>query len=160
MPFEINGLRHMSGRSLSLALADHVLALRADRHFERLYDLMSPKISYQLAGDRRLMPYAGSFQGRMDVCVALQALDVEFEMRDFEMGDVLAETAGAAIRWSAIWVNRGTRDSALIRGFSHLRFADGLVSEWTDFIDTATASYLAGWLPDMPAFAMSGPASR
>jgi hypothetical protein len=40
------------------------------------------------------------------------------------------------------------------------RFADGLVVEWVDFLDTASASYLAGWMPDMPSFAMSGPAGR
>ena len=150
----------MSGRSLTLALADHALALRAESGFDRLHDVMSPRISYLLAGDRRLMPYAGRFLGRTDTCVAFQALDVEFEMRDFEIGEMLAENASAAVRWSAVWTNRGTRDKALIHGFSHLRFVDGLVSEWSDFIDTATASYLAGWLPDMPAFAMAGPAGR
>jgi len=104
------------------------------------------------------MPYAGTFYGLTDTCVAFQALDVEFEMRQLEIGQVLAENASAAVRWQARWINRGTRDQALIRGFTHFRFADGLVIEWADFIDTATASYLAGWMPDMPAFAMAGPA--
>ena len=143
-----------------MALVEHVLNLRADRSFDRLQDLLSLRISYQLAGDRRLMPYAGSYLGRTDVCVAFQALDTEFEIRDFEMCAPLAETASAAARWSARWINRGTRDSALIHGFSQMRFADGMVAEWVDFIDTATASYLAGWMPEMPAFAMSGPAAR
>ena len=148
----------MSGRALSAALADHVLGLRVDRQFERLQDVLGSRIHYQLAGDRRLMPYAGTFHGRTDTCVAFQALDVEFEMCQLEIGKVLFETAGAAVRWQARWINRGTRDSALIRGFSHFRFADGFVIEWADFIDTATASYLAGWMPEMPAFAMAGPA--
>jgi hypothetical protein len=150
----------MSGCSLSLALADHVLALRAESAFDKLHDVMSPRISYLLAGDRRLMPYAGRFLGRTDTCVAFQALDVEFEMRDFEIAERLIENSSVAVRWSSVWINRGTRDSALIQGFSHLRFVDGLVSEWSDFIDTATASYLAGWLPEMPAYAMAGPAGR
>ena len=148
----------MSGRALSAALADHVLGLRAERQFERLQEVLGPRIHYQLAGDRRLMPYAGTFLGRTDTCVAFQALDVEFEIRHLEIGHVLAETACAAVRWQARWINRGTRDAALIHGFSHFRFADGLVIEWADFIDTATASYLAGWMPEMPAFAMAGPA--
>jgi hypothetical protein len=150
--------RNMSGRALSAALADHVLGLRADRHFERLQYILGTRVHYQLAGDRRLMPYAGTFHGLTDTCVAFQALDVEFEMRQLEIGQVLAENASAAVRWQARWINRGTRDQALIRGFTHFRFADGLVIEWADFIDTATASYLAGWMPDMPAFAMAGPA--
>jgi hypothetical protein len=150
----------MSGRALSMALVEHVLTLRADHAFERLQDLLSLRISYQLAGDRRLMPYAGQFNGRTDVCVAFQALDTEFEFREFELGTPIAETASAAVRWSARWINRGTRDSALIQGFSHLRFADGLVVDWVDFIDTATASYLAGWMPEMPAFVLAGPHGR
>ncbi|MDB5642718.1 MAG: nuclear transport factor 2 family protein [Hyphomicrobiales bacterium] len=143
-----------------MALAEHALNLRADRAFDELTDLLSPKVSYKLAGDRRLMPYAGSFFGRTDVSVAFAALDMEFEFRDFEMGDYVAETTGVAVRWSARWINRGTRDSAYVPGFSHLRFVDGLVVEWVDFLDTATASYLAGWMPEMPAFAMSWPDAR
>jgi len=140
-----------------MALIEHVLHLRADRAFDRLQDLIALRAAYQLAGDRRLMPYAGSFQGRTDICVAFQALDIEFEIRDFDLRQPIAETASAAARWSARWINRGTRDSALMHGFSHMRFADGLVVDWVDFIDTATASYLAGWMPEMPAFAMAGP---
>lgn len=150
----------MSGRAHSMALAEHVLTLRADRAFDRLQDLLNLRVSYQLAGDRRLMPYAGSFSGRTDVCVAFQALDMEFEIRDLEIASPIAEHASAASRWSARWINRGTRDSARIHGFSHLRFVDGLVVDWVDFIDTATASYLAGWMPEMPSFAMSGPQGR
>lgn len=142
---------------MSAALADHVLNLRVDRQFEQLQELLSARVHYQLAGDRRLMPYAGRFHGRMDTSVAMHALDVEFEMRHLEIGQVLAEQARAAVRWSARWINRGTRDAATIQGFSFFQFADGLVIEWADFIDTATASYLAGWMPDMPAFAMAGP---
>ena len=147
----------MSGRALSAALADHVLGLRVDRQFERLQDILGLRVHYQLSGDRRLMPYAGTFQGRTDACVAFQALDMEFEMRNLEIGNVLAENASAAVRWNARWINRGTRDGATIHGFTYLRFADGMVIEWVDFIDTATASYHAGWMPEMPAFAMSGP---
>lgn len=150
----------MSGRALSLALLEHALHLRVDRSFERLHDLLSARVSYQLAGDRRLMPYAGRFQGRTDVGVAFETLDVEFEIKDFAIAGSIADAEGAGARWSARWINRGTRDSALINGFSHLRFADGLVVDWVDFIDTATASYLAGWMPDMPAFALAGPAGR
>lgn len=150
----------MTGRAMSAALADHVLNLRGQRQFEPLHDLLSGRVHYQLSGDRRLMPYAGSFHGRTDTCVAFQALDVEFEIRHLEIGQMIAEQAAAAVRWNARWINRGTRDAALIQGFSHFRFADGLVIEWADFIDTATASYLAGWMPDMPAFAMAGPASE
>ncbi len=150
----------MAGRSLSMDLLEHVLALRAERCFDRLQDVLSARVTYQLAGDRRLMPYAGTFQGRTNACVAFQSLDVEFELRDFELSHTLADATGAAARWCARWVNRGTRETALIQGFSHLRFADGLVVDWVDFIDTATASYLAGWLPEMPAFSMSGPAGR
>jgi hypothetical protein len=140
-----------------MALVEHVLNLRADRSFESLQDLLDLRISYQLAGDRRLMPYAGSFIGRTNVCVALQSLDTEFEFSDFKIASPIAETACAAARWSARWHNRGTRDSALVEGFSQMRFADGLVSEWVDFIDTATASYLAGWMPEMPSFVLGAP---
>ena len=150
----------MSGRALSMALAEHALNLRADRAFDQLQDLLGLNVSYKLAGDRRLMPYAGSFFGRTDVCVAFAALDMEFEIRDLEVGDFVAEPTSLAVRWSARWVNRGTRDCAFVPAFSLLRFADGLVVEWVDFLDTASASYLAGWMPDMPAFAMSGPAGR
>jgi hypothetical protein len=150
----------MSGRAMSMALVEHVLNLRAERAFDRLHDKLSLRASYQLAGDRRLMPYAGSFFGRTDVCVAFQALDTEFEFRDFAMNSPIAEAGNAAVRWSARWINRGTRDSALIHGFSHVRFADSLVVEWVDFIDTAAASYLAGWMPEMPSFMMQGPAGR
>jgi hypothetical protein len=146
----------MSGRAMSMAMVEHVLNLRAERSFDLLHDQLSLRAFYQLAGDRRLMPYAGSFFGRTDVCVAFQALDTEFEFRDFAMGSPIAEAGSAAARWSARWVNRGTRDSALIHGFSHIRFADSLVVEWVDFIDTAAASYLAGWMPEMPSFMMSG----
>ena len=72
------------------------------------------------------------------------------------MASPIAEAGSAAARWSARWINRGTRDLALIDGFSHIRFADGLVVEWVDFIDTAAASYLAGWMPEMPSFMMRG----
>lgn len=146
----------MSERAMSMAMVEHVLNLRAERSFDRLHDQLSLRASYQLAGDRRLMPYAGSYFGRTDVCVAFQALDTEFEFRDFEMRAPIAEAGSAASRWSARWVNRGTRDSALIHGFSHVRFVDRLVVEWVDFIDTATPSYLAGWMPEMPSFMMSG----
>jgi hypothetical protein len=150
----------MSRRALSMALVEHVLTLRAERSFESLQDLLSLHVSYQLAGDRRLMPYAGSFSGRTDVCVAFQSLDTEFEFRDFKLGSPIAETSSAAARWSARWYNRGTRDSALVEGFSQMRFADGLVVDWVDFIDTATASYLAGWMPEMPSFVLAAPHGR
>ena len=146
----------MSRRALSMALAEHILNLRADRAFDKLQDLLSLKVSYKLAGDRRLMPYAGSFFGRTDVSVAFSSLDVEFEIRDLELGDFVAEASSVAVRWSARWVNRGTRDWAHVPAFSLLHFVDGIVVEWVDFVDTASASYLAGWMPDMPAFAMSG----
>jgi ketosteroid isomerase-like protein len=150
----------MAGRALSMALAEHALNLRADRAFDQLQDLLSLKVSYKLAGDRRLMPYAGSFFGRTDVSIAFAALDVEFEVRDLELADFVAEESSVAVRWTARWVNRGTRDFAFVPGFSLLRFVDGVVVEWVDFLDTAGASYLAGWMPDMPAFAMAGPAGQ
>lgn len=150
----------MTGRAHSISMLEHALALRAERRFAHLRDLLAPSAVYELAGDRRLMPYAGVFRGAMDISVALDAFDIEFEIHDLTIGHVLGEPGAAGARWSACFVNRGSRDSARVRGFTHMRFAQGLVCDWADYIDTATASYLAGWMPEMPAYAMSGPAGR
>jgi hypothetical protein len=146
----------MSGPAMTAALIERVLDLRAARDFDRLETLLGPNVRYRLAGDRRLMPYAGAFQGRTDVCVAFQAIDTEFEMRDFRLDRPVLDGQGAAAAWSARWINRGTRDAALVEGLSLLRFEDGCVIDWLDAIDTATASYLAGWMPEMPAFVLAG----
>ncbi|MDB5595637.1 MAG: hypothetical protein JWM36_2598 [Hyphomicrobiales bacterium] len=135
----------MARRAHLLSLLDELIAARSRRDFARLDRLMCDDVTYYLAGQRMLMPYAGIFEGRAAVRQALYALDVEFEFSDLCVDNILVEQEAMAVRWSARWTNRGTGESAFLPAFAHLTFDGDRLKGCTDFVDTAAAAKLAGW---------------
>ena len=49
------------------------------------------------------------------------------------------------VRWTGRWRNRGTGPAEDLEGVAHVRFRDGLIVEYTNFLDTAIIADLLGW---------------
>ncbi|MDB5651473.1 MAG: SnoaL-like polyketide cyclase [Hyphomicrobiales bacterium] len=135
----------MARRARMISLLDELVAARSRRDFAELDRLMCDDVTYQLSGQRRLLPYAGIFEGKAAVRQALDALHVEFVFSDLCVEDVIVDRDAMAVRWSARWTDRGTGESALLPAFAHLTFAGERLQGCADFVDTAAAAKLAGW---------------
>lgn len=132
-------------RARLIGLTQEFAQFRVRRDFAGVEDRLNDDAVLVVAGDRRLMPFAGRFAGKSSIRAALRALDIEFQLSDLTLGDSVVEGERVAIRSCCRWTHRGTGASALLADFALMDFRNERVVEIACFTDTAALARLAGW---------------
>ncbi len=92
----------------------------------------------RIVGNPSASPFFGTRVGRHGVQSAIDAVDGMFEFLDFMIEDILVDGNGVAVR---CWIRLKATQTGVVTEldvFDHFRLADGLIIEYTQFLDTAS----------------------
>lgn len=95
----------------------------------------APDVLYM--GGTSVLYAAMQRQGRDGLAQALRAIHVEYEILETSLEQLVVEGDQAAVLRISRLRHRGTGRTAIVPTWNFLRFRDGLISEFSEFPDTA-----------------------
>jgi ketosteroid isomerase-like protein len=145
LPHECAALSNVRGSLRSVPtradLVAHIRSIyeaRLRKDFDTVLAACHPDICIRIVGNPAASPFFGTRVGRHGVLSAIEAVDNLFEYLDFMIEDILVDGNGIAVR---CWLRLKAIQTGVVTEldvFDHFRLSDGLIVEYTQFLDTAT----------------------
>jgi ketosteroid isomerase-like protein len=112
----------------------------------------SDDVHFRILGGPSSLPGPWVFNGRAEVIQAIGVIDTNLEFLHFDILDMIIEGPEVALRWHATFRNRGTGEPGDMSVFDHIVVQNGLITSYTEFLDTECFRRLMMGEPQ-PAFA-------
>ena len=131
-------LRTVPTRADLVAHIRSIYEARLRKDFDTVLSACHPDICVRIVGNPAASPVFGTRVGRHGVLSAIEATDSLFEFLDFMIEDILVDGTGIAVR---CWMRLKATQTGVVTEldvFDHFRLADGLIVEYTQFLDTAS----------------------
>ncbi len=112
----------------------------------------SDDVHFRILGGPPSLPGPWVFNGRAEVIQAIGVIDTNLEFLNFDIFDMIIEGPEVALRWHATFRNRGTGEPGDMSVFDHIVVRNGLITSYTEFLDTECFRLLMLGEPQ-PAFA-------
>jgi ketosteroid isomerase-like protein len=115
---------------------------------ERVATLVHDDIDWVLHGPVQVFSFVGPRHGKAEVLAALTVLANEYALERYEPDIIIVENDRAAVTSNVAFKQRSTGRTLSFRNANFLRFADGRLIEFREFMDTFdTAEQALGrWL--------------
>lgn len=133
-------LRSVPTRADLVAHIRSIYEARLRKDFDTVLEACHPDICIRIVGNPAASPFFGTRVGRHGVRSIIEAVDGLYEYRDFMIEDILVDGDGVAVR---CWLRLKTIQTGVVTEldvFDHFRLSDGLIVEFTQFLDTASLS--------------------
>jgi ketosteroid isomerase-like protein len=112
----------------------------------------SHDVHFRILGGPPSLPGPWIFDGQQQMIDAVATIDTNLEFLSFEIIDMIIDGSEVALRWHALLRNRGTGESGELSVFDHIVIQNGLITSYTEFLDTEGFRLLMTGEPQ-PAFA-------
>jgi ketosteroid isomerase-like protein len=112
----------------------------------------SDDVHFRILGGPPSLPGPWIFDGQEQVIQAVGVIDTNLEFLNFDILDMIIEGSEVALRWHATFRNRGTGEPGDMSVFDHIVIRNGLITSYTEFLDTECFRLLMMGEPQ-PAFA-------
>jgi ketosteroid isomerase-like protein len=96
----------------------------------------SDDVHFRILGGPPSLPGPWIFDGQEQVIQALGVIDTNLEFLNFDILDMIIDGPEVALRWHATFRNRGTGEPGDMSVFDHIVVRNGLISSYTEFLDT------------------------
>ncbi|WP_294540220.1 nuclear transport factor 2 family protein [uncultured Rhodoblastus sp.] len=122
------------------ALVERMLALRSRP--EEFIALFQPDAMMHMVGDRRDWPYFGTYRGHAQILELLHRIGREFERLSDRLLNIVIDGENFAMRRLLEVRHHGSSQLALLVLGDFVRTRGGLIDEFFQYSDTATACRL------------------
>ncbi len=96
----------------------------------------SKDMHFRILGGPPSLPGPWIFDGQDEVIQAIGVIDTNLEFLHFDILDMIIDGQEVALRWHATFRNRGTGEPGDMSVFDHIVVQNGLISSYTEFLDT------------------------
>jgi ketosteroid isomerase-like protein len=125
---------------------------RLENASDALRRYTSDDVHFRILGGPPSMPGPWIFDGQQQMIQAVGVIDTNLEFLHFDILDMIIEDQDVALRWHATLRNRGTGETGDLSVFDHIAIRNGLITSYTEFLDTEGFRRLMAGEPQ-PAFA-------
>jgi ketosteroid isomerase-like protein len=115
---------------------------------DRIAALIGDDIDWIIHGPMQVFPFVGPRQGKAEVLATLGAIAKDYALERYEPEIIIVENDRAAVMSNVAFKQRTTGRTLSFRNVNFLRFVDGRLVEFREFIDTfdAVEQALGRWL--------------
>jgi ketosteroid isomerase-like protein len=96
----------------------------------------SDDVHFRILGGPPSLPGPWIFDGQRQMIDAIATIDTNLEFLSFDIVDMIIDNSEVAMRWHAFLRNRGTGETGDLSVFDHIVIKDGLITSYTEFLDT------------------------
>lgn len=106
------------------------------RDFARVAEFIHDDIDWVIYAPVSVFPFAGHRRGRKAVLEAMAGIAERFSLEEYKREVVIAEGDRAALMSDVSFKQRATGRMLRFRAANFLRFQDGRLTEFREFVDT------------------------
>ena len=128
-----------------IRICDDLIRLRIRGDFKDLLRYFAPDAQVRIAGSSTANPLSSVCVGHQQILEKMKSIHVLIEYCDIEPTAYVVDEDHFVVRWSGRWRNRGTGPAETLEGVVHVRFRNGLIIDYTNFVDTAVIAELLDW---------------
>jgi ketosteroid isomerase-like protein len=146
-----NKARHMSPEQKVLTKDDlirkcsELISLRLEGNLTEVVKYFAPDARLRIAGSSTVSPLSSVCVGHQQILEKIRTMNVLIEYCEIEPQAYVVDEDHFVVRWTGRWRNRGTGPAENLEGVAHVRFRDGLIVDYTNFVDTAIIADMLGW---------------
>lgn len=115
---------------------------------DRFAPMLADDIDWIIHGPVQVFPFVGPRRGKMQVLETLAGIAKDYVLERYEPDIIIVENDRAAVSSNVAFKQRATGRTLSFRNANFLRFQDGRVVEFREFMDTfdAVEQALGRWL--------------
>lgn len=128
-----------------IAICHDLITLRMRGDFNTILSYFSKDCHFRLAGSSGVNPLSSVCIGHQQILEKIKTMNVLIEYCDIQPVAYVVDDDQFVVRWVGRWRNRGTGPAEDLEGVAHVRFNEGLIVDYTNFVDTAVIASLLDW---------------
>jgi ketosteroid isomerase-like protein len=136
---------HDLSKEEMIALCHDLISFRMKGDFKQVLSHFAPDCRFRLAGSSGVNPLSSVCIGHQQILEKIKTMNVLIEYCDIKPVAYVVDDDQFVVRWVGRWRNRGTGPAEDLEGVAHVRFRDGLIIDYTNFVDTAVIASLLDW---------------
>jgi ketosteroid isomerase-like protein len=122
-----------------------LISLRLEGNLTEVVKFFAPDARLRIAGSSTVNPLSSVCVGHQQILEKIRTMNVLIEYCEIEPQAYVVDEDHFVVRWIGRWRNRGTGPAENLEGVAHVRFRDGLIVDYTNFVDTAMIAEMLGW---------------
>lgn len=128
-----------------IRMCSELISLRLQGNLTEVVKFFAPDARLRIAGSSTANPLSSVCVGHQQILEKIRTMNVLIEYCDINPQAYVVDEDHFVVRWTGRWRNRGTGPAENLEGVAHVRFRDGLIVDYTNFVDTAMIADMLGW---------------
>jgi ketosteroid isomerase-like protein len=124
---------------------EDLISLRLRGNLREVVKFFAPDARLRVAGSSAVNPLSSVCVGHQQILEKIKTMNVLIEYCEIRPVAYVVDEDHFVVRWTGRWRNRGTGPAEDLEGVVHVRFRDGLIVDYTNFVDTAVVADLLDW---------------